>query len=407
MRKRYIFYTLAILSSVFTVFTIVLDTFLTSVYQVDPFIYGLSTFIVGTLISILFIALLMIPVKRTRLVKFLDPNFSMFRILKGEEVYYHILAGMGNALSTAGYFYIVVSTRDPSTILPYMQLVVIYLVVSDFIIEKDPPSLAEFEALLMVSLGALLASISPMGKFRLLEFLIVILLVNPSKMIQVSAMRKLRLMRVNGLKNDSINIRIWNLILSTLFFTLVTLLLRPQNFIEITRVSINLFLPISLVMLSAFMANVTYIRALGIGKSSVTQAITSLSIILSIPLSIILHIIAPAIFPPLGIYPNLIVIKIIGAVFLFFGIVSLAVTEVKAIVLIKAYKGGTIETLHRIWKIKGVKSVSALAGEFDFVLKIKLRTLGKAYSRIIRKLEEIEDIEDYVWMSVLREIEEI
>ena len=82
-------------------------------------------------------------------------------------------------------------------------------------------------------------------------------------------------------------------------------------------------------------------------------------------------------------------------------------SEVRAYILVKMKKGRIKRALHEIWKIKGVERVSFVAGEYDTVVKVKTRSMGKAYSKIVRRLEEIEEVEDYLWMSTLKEIERV
>ena len=63
--------------------------------------------------------------------------------------------------------------------------------------------------------------------------------------------------------------------------------------------------------------------------------------------------------------------------------------------------------MNKIWNIKGVTHVTAVAGPYDFIVKIRTRTLVKGYEQIIRKIEEIPGIKNYKWQSVLKEWEDI
>jgi hypothetical protein len=38
---------------------------------------------------------------------------------------------------------------------------------------------------------------------------------------------------------------------------------------------------------------------------------------------------------------------------------------------------------------------------------VRTRSLGKGYERVIRRLEEVEGIEEFKWQSILKEWEEI
>ena len=80
----------------------------------------------------------------------------------------------------------------------------------------------------------------------------------------------------------------------------------------------------------------------------------------------------------------------------------------KAYIFINVKPGYSIdETVNKLWNIRGVTRVAATAGPYDFIVKIRTRTLVKGYERIIRKIEEIETIEKYKWESVLKEWENV
>ncbi|MEA3457945.1 MAG: Lrp/AsnC ligand binding domain-containing protein, partial [Candidatus Thermoplasmatota archaeon] len=81
---------------------------------------------------------------------------------------------------------------------------------------------------------------------------------------------------------------------------------------------------------------------------------------------------------------------------------------VKAYIFINVKPGYSIEeTMEKLWNIRGVTRVTAIAGKYDFIIKIRIRTLVKGYEKIIRKLEDIESIRKFKWESVLKEWEEI
>jgi DNA-binding Lrp family transcriptional regulator len=151
---------------------------------------------------------------------------------------------------------------------------------------------------------------------------------------------------------------------------------------------------------------VFYIRALGIGKASVTQAVRASSVLFVIPFSILISYFN--IIPPFTVDPVMILIKVIGTTLVILGIVSFALNLVKAYVFINIKTGVSIEeTMQKLWNIRGVTRVTATAGQYDFIVKIRTRTLVKGYERIIRKIEEIDAIKEYKWESVLKEWENI
>ena len=63
--------------------------------------------------------------------------------------------------------------------------------------------------------------------------------------------------------------------------------------------------------------------------------------------------------------------------------------------------------MEKIWNIKGVNRVCAVAGPYDFMVKVRTRTLVKGYERILSKIQEIPGIKEYKWQSVLKEWEDI
>jgi DNA-binding Lrp family transcriptional regulator len=104
----------------------------------------------------------------------------------------------------------------------------------------------------------------------------------------------------------------------------------------------------------------------------------------------------------------MILIKIIGTILILLGISTFALSLLKAYVFINVKPGYHIEeTMNKLWNIHGVTRVTVIAGKYDFMIKIRIRTLIKGYEKIIKKIEEIQSIKDYKWFSVLKEWEEI
>ena len=90
------------------------------------------------------------------------------------------------------------------------------------------------------------------------------------------------------------------------------------------------------------------------------------------------------------------------------GILSFSLNLVKAYIFITIKPGYPIEeTMHKIWNIRGVTRVTATAGTYDFIVKIRTRTLVKGYEKIIRRIQNIDAIDKFKWESVLKEWEDI
>jgi DNA-binding Lrp family transcriptional regulator len=166
------------------------------------------------------------------------------------------------------------------------------------------------------------------------------------------------------------------------------------------------FMLLAATMATTFFAYVLYIRALGLGKASVNNAIRASTIIFAVPFSIfMLHLGYIAEF---STDPVMLLIKVIGMILIVLGIISFALTVVKAYIFVTVKPGYPIkETMKKLWNIRGVTHVTATAGKYDFIVKVSTRTLMKGYEKIIRKIEEIDAIKKHKWESVLKEWENI
>jgi DNA-binding Lrp family transcriptional regulator len=410
IRRKYLFYFLTFSSAIIAALISGIDAIL-NLYINNPLVIGLSVFFWGVIISILITSFLSINYKGKSLgARSIDPSFKKIRLIKKEEIKYQFLAGAGNAILTIGYFALLALIKDPSIVLPFSQVVILYLVIIESISEKDTPTLVEIQSSVIVTFGAILGSISLSGEISVEALAIVFLVINPGWVLLSIYQRKLKLMKINNKTNDAVNIRLWNVIFAC-FFTAIFILFYDylqgtNNFMEAVFASINYFGWSALIAFGVFFSFIFYIRALGIGKASVTQAVKSSIIIFSIPVSIILSYYG--FISPISTDPVLILIKFMGIVLMLLGITSFALTLTKAYVFIKMKSGFPIEeTMQKLWDIRGVTRVSAVAGNYDFIIKIRTRTLIKGYERICRKIETIDAIKVYKWQSVLKEWEDI
>ncbi len=410
IRKKYLFYLLAFSSSIIAALLTGVDVILER-YLENPWVLGLAIFYLGVLMSIIFTLIFSIPYKGKSLGSLtIDPTFNKIRFFKREEMKYHILGGAGNAILTIGYFALIIIIRDPSVVLPFSQIVILYLVIIESVTEKNTPTLIEIQSSIIVTFGAILGSVSLSGTISLEALAIVFFVINPGWVLLSINQRKLKTLKIKNKTNDALNIRLWNVIfacLFTIFFTLIyDYIYGTNNLIESFYSTVDQFGWLFLVGIGTFFSFVFYIRALGIGKASVTQAVKSSVIIFTIPVSLILAYYG--FIDPLSSDPVLILIKIIGIVLIILGITSFALTLIKAYIFIKLKTGYPIEeTMQKLWNIGGVTRVCAVAGTYDIMLKIRTRTLVKGYENILRKLESIESIKEFKWQSVLKEWEDI
>jgi DNA-binding Lrp family transcriptional regulator len=415
IRKKYLFYVLAITSSFIAAAVTGIDSFVggQSAFKYDPWAFAFSLFFVGAIVTLIISLVLTVKIKGKSLgAKILDPSFRQLRLIKKSETKYHLVAGLMNAINTVGYCAIVSTIQDPSVILSFSQIVILYLLLMESITEKDVPTLVEVQSSVIVTFGAILASISLTGQFQLLPILIVFIVVNPTWAVFSIYQRKLKLMKINNKPNDSINIRFWNVVFSCLFTALLLfifdLFTSGGHLIAGITAVINpfYFLLLALTMSTTFFSYVLYIRSLGMGKASVNNAIRASTIIFAIPFSILLlHL---GIITEFSTDPVMLIIKVIGMILIVLGIISFALTVVKAYIFVTVKPGRPLrETMQKLWNVRGVTHVTITTGKHDFIVKVSTRTLVKGYERIIRKLDEIDEIKKYHWESVLKDWEKI
>jgi len=403
MRKKYLFYVLAIVSSFILAIVATMDSTICFIFHQNSWNYwvcALAVFLVGAPITLLIVFILSLPINGKSLGSKLDPSFKRIRLVKREELSYYLLAGAANAIQTAGYYLILSRFGDPSMALPFNQIVILYLLSIESIAEKNSPTMAELQCAIIVTFGAIMSSLS-MGGLDIKALLVVFLIINPGWCVVSIYQRKLKLLKFGGKPNDSINIRFWNVIFSTIFVVLIALIVDKSLLLQAFYAASKYFPLLGVLMSLGFFSYVLYIRALGIGKASVTQAIRASSIIFVIPFSILLG----RFFYADSLH---LLIKLMGIVLVILGITSLSLTDVKAYLFINVKQGYSKGVLmEKIWKIKGVESIATIAGGTDLIAKVRTRSLGKGYERVIRRLEEVEGIEEFKWQSILKEWEEI
>lgn len=411
IRKRYLFYVLAFSSAIISAINAGIDATVSSLFIPNGWALGFATFAVGIPVTLTIALLFSIPVKGKRVgARVTDPSFSGLRLLRREEVVPQLLASFGNAVFTVGYFALFVLIEDPSVILPFTQVVILYLVGVEAVSEKDLPTFTEFQSILIVTFGAILGSLSLSGNLNLEALLIVFFVINPAWVLLTINQRKLKRIKIDNHYNDSINIRFWNVLFA---FSMTTVMISVYDWIMGTRhlaagidACLNHFWWVALISVGAFFGLTFYIRALGIGKASVAQAVRSSTILFSIPVSLFISYLG--IIEPFSFDPVLLIIKFIGISIMMLGIVSFALNLVKAYIFIRVRPGYPLEeTMQKLWAIRGVTRVTATAGKYDFIVKIRIRTLVKGYEKIIRNVERIEAVDSFKWQSVLKEWEDI
>jgi len=314
IRRKYLFYTLAFSSAIIAAAVSAIDAkIINDVIVDDPLAFGVSCFIVGIIISLIIVLVFSIPVKKGKSLGALtiDPSFKSIRLVNKQELKYHIIAGLGNAALTVGYFYLLADFKDPSAVLPFSLIAILYLLVIESITEKNIPTLLEVQSAVIVTFGAILGSISLTGSITLSSMSVVFLLICPAWVLFSIYQRKLKLLKINNKPNDSLNIRFWNVVFACIFAVIIVavfdILMNTSHFMAGVNASIEHFNWLALTMGITFFSYVLYIRALGIRKASVTQAVRASIVLFAIPFSLLLayfNIIEPFTTDPVMIMIN-------------------------------------------------------------------------------------------------------
>lgn len=417
LRRRDLFFALVLISSFIGAVVAAIDSSIikdfSKVYSAEkiPWLFSFSSFFIGLLITFILCLVFSLPIQgRSIGSRFLDPSFQRLRLLHKSELVYHALAGFGNAATTLGYFAVLSLLVAPSMILPFKQIVILYLLIAESIAEKNTPTLIEVQSCIVVMFGAILSSISFSGDFNGETMIIMFLVVNPGLVFLFISQRKLMLLKIDKKPNDSINIRFWNLFFSfvfiSLFLVIMDLFTGTTYIFEGLESSLTFFWQVALSMTVVLFSALAYIRSLRIGKTSVAQAIRSSTILFSVPISFVLSLFISIPFPD---SPTIWLIRSIGFILVIIGIITFALSEIKAFIFIKIDpKVGVNSILDAVGKIKGVESISVVFAErYDIIAYVRIRTLLKGYTQIIQRLETIHGIKKSKLVSILKEYENV
>ena len=269
IRKKYLFYVLAFSSAIIAAINSGVDATVSKLYIPDPWAIGIAIFLMGIPVSIIFASLFSIRIgKKTIGQQFIDPSFKKFRLIRKKEIKYQILAALGNSLYTLGYFALFVIIEDPSVVLPFAQVVILYLVLIESVNEKDMPTLPELQSIIIVTFGAMLGSISLTGNLNLESILIVFLIINPGWVLLTVYQRKLKWLKIDGNYNDSINIRFWNVLLAFIMTAIMVffydLFTNENHLINGFIATFNNIGWVSLISIGAFFAFILYLSLIHI-----------------------------------------------------------------------------------------------------------------------------------------------
>jgi drug/metabolite transporter (DMT)-like permease len=386
--------------------SVVFDIVALNTVSIAPLAYGFLAQWTSFVVTFFVVAVL--SIKRTRNGKKralgyrLDPDFDKLRLLPKTPMIYIALAGVFAGISTL-FYYILAGSSDASTVLPYGQLVIIYLLIGDLLAEKDTPTIIEIQSIISILFGVLLVGATP-GGFNVMTLLMVLGPMNVSSAFITYYQRKTKRYELRpGLRVDSLNMRIWTLLILNLVMSLLSLPFMSESMWQSMVVG---FIPLLGHMvgssIAAFFAIVMYVRALGRGKMAVVNSLSAISVVLGIPITVIGNLLIPGAFGVLDADGFLWSLKMFGVILVMIGVVALEASDVRSLVLIKV-KPMTGDLLPELFDIKGVEKVSALAGNCDYLLSVKSRNLIKTHSMILKKIQKIQGIYDYETLVVIKE----
>ncbi len=401
-----LFYTLAIGSGVLRAITVVFDIVAINTIDIDPLVYGILAQWVSLVVTVLLVGIVSIRQtvdgRKQSLGYNLDPDFDRLRILPKKPMIYLVISGIFAGISTLSY-YILTGASDASTVLPYGQLVIIYLLMGDLLAEKDTPTIIEIQSVVSILFGVLLIGATP-GGFDIPSLLLVLGPMNISSAFVTYYQRKTKRYEIRpGLRVDSLNMRVWTLLVLNSVMSLIILPIMPA---DSWQVMIDNFIPLLWLMvcssLTIFIALVMYARALGRGSMSVVNSLSAISVVLGVPITLIGNALLPGAFGIIETDPFMWTLTILGIVLVVIGIIALQAADVHSLVLVKV-KPLVGDLLPELFDIRGVEKVAALAGTHDYILTIKSRNLAKTRTKILNRIQKIPGIDDIETLVVIKE----
>ncbi|NWF96598.1 MAG: Lrp/AsnC ligand binding domain-containing protein [Candidatus Thorarchaeota archaeon] len=403
-----VFYLLALGSGVMRTLSIATDY--VALGEFDPLVFGFVAQWVSFLVTLTTVLFLSLKKRhgtaRRPLGYSLDPDFGRLSLLPRKPMQYVLLAGFFAGVSTACYFFLIGFT-DASAVLPYGQLVIIYLLIGDLLAEKDTPTIIEIQCIISILFGALLVGMTPEG-FESPYFLVTLLIVlgplNLSSALITYYQKKAKRYEVApGLKVDALNMRVWSLfVLNSVFTLLILPVVTPEQWATVPLVTPTMIVWMAIGSLATFLSIVLYIRALARGSMAIVNSLTSISVVLGIPVSVIGSLTLPGSFGPITSDPTTWILRTFGVILVVVGIVALEGSDVRSIILIRT-KSNAGDLLPALFSVKGVESASALAGREDYLLSVRSRSLAKTRKLVLKKIQQIEGVNTIQTLVVLKE----
>lgn len=402
-RSRTAFYLLALVSGTLFAFTVFFDTFIVSIFIPNLIAFALAEQWLAILVTFIALLVLSIPTNRARrrsLGTFVDRSFAHVTLPSRKVLLDIILAGIFAGIATFAYYYVAGISIDASAVIPFSRFSLIYLMIGDLILIRDWPSPIEALSMLAITFGIILVGLTPGFNPSLLPFVLFIWGGGVAISIFFQSRAKRREIRP-GVTTDSLNLRLWLLLFLNIIMTILMTPLMTPDVLNVLLVSFLPSLPWLIIpVVLTFFSMITYLQALGKGKMSVVQAISSISIVLGIPLTLlgaIIGLTSPPATDPIGW-----IIKLTGTIFVVAGIIALSMSEMRGYILVRL-RPGTGDILGDLRRIHGVSRVSAIAGNWDLLIRIDIRSLTSARVKTLKQIEETLGVIDMETMLILEE----
>lgn len=408
LSKKYLFYLLVLSSAFLSASFVVVDTYISTTLIQDPMVVTQVSWISGTLIITVVLIFLALPLRRIRGVNlpigtYIDPNFKFFHIPPWKVLKFIMLGGVFMSISTY-YYFVMLEKYDASTMQPLMSFTIIYLLIGDFILEKDNPTMIEIQGIIAIVAGIFISSLSN-SDINLKSVIVSILLLNAlSASVTVSHKKATQWVDEQTRKPiDAITFRFYTVISATIINTVIFYLMGTDEQFEIFKERIlSSFLIVSISMFLATFSYIAFIRALRMGKMSVVNSLRSFSVVMAIPLTMLGNKYYSHAIPFNAGGITGILLKSIGALLVLTGMVGLALSEVRVMVIAKVQQDG-MRDIEKILSLKGVTRVSVLAGKYDLLITIKTRSIGKGYRQTIRQIKGFHNIAEVKTITILKE----
>jgi uncharacterized membrane protein len=405
-RAKTTFYFLALTSGVFYALSVASDVFVYNFLLKDPIAFALSEQWMSFLFTGIAVLVLSVPTNRRRrrsIGSMLDASFN-HATLPPRKIARDIgLAGLFGGIATFAYYFIAGSSSDVSAVIPFSRFSLIFLMVGDLFLIRDRPTTIEIQAILGIMFGVILVG-SAAGFINVAMLLIVIFVWGGGTAVGIFFQSRAKRAEIRpNLTIDSLNLRVWQLLALNLTMTLLMIPFITPSVVLLLSWNFIISIPWLLFpVVFTFFSLITYLQALGKGKMSVVQGVTSIAVVLGIPINFIGSLFLPGIFMPPATDSLGWLIKIIGTVFVIAGILSLSLSEMKGYVLVRVNPaaGDILPLLH---KIQGVTKASAVVGKWDILVRVDIRSLGSALEKILGRIEDLPGVEDVETVLILKE----